>query len=216
MDFELARENMVASQILTNRVTDPLVIAAVKDVPREAFAPAGQRALAYLDEDLPVAAGRYMMEPMILARLLQLAEIQPEDSILVIACGTGYTAAVASKMATSVVAVEADPDLVDLASKLMTDLSVDNCAVIRGDVSQGCPSQGPYDVIVVDGAVAELSPDIRDQLTDGGRMVHIENSTGVGSAILTIRQGSTFSRRDAFDAHVPVLPEFQAQNQFVF
>ena len=216
MDFELARENMVASQILTNRVTDPLVISAVKEVPREAFAPPAQRALAYLDEDLAVAPGRHMMEPMVLARLLQLAEIQPEDSVLVIACGTGYSAAVISKMAASVVAIEGDPDLVDLAAGTLTDLGVDNCAVIRGDVSEGCPSQGPYDVIVIDGAVADLSPSMRDQLADGGRMVYVENSTGVGTAILTLRHGAAFSRRDAFDAQIPVLPEFTSQNQFVF
>src|ERR1700744_909052 len=99
MDFAAARRTMVATQIKTSAVTDPLVVAALEAVPREAFLPPHMQTFAYIDEDLAVGKGRCVMDPAVLARLLQLADVQPEDRALVVAAGTGYSAAVLARMA---------------------------------------------------------------------------------------------------------------------
>jgi protein-L-isoaspartate(D-aspartate) O-methyltransferase len=198
MDFELARRNMVASQIKTSEVTDPLVIDAIGKVPRERFLPAARQSLAYIDEDLEVAPGRWLMEPMVAAKLIQLADVQATDHVLVVPCGAGYLAAVLAHMAGSVVAVEQEGAVRDAAAKVLSDLGADTVAVIAGDIQTGCAAQAPFDVIIFDGAVSEVPDGIAAQLADGGRT------------------GEAFGRRTEFDAYIPVLPEFQAKISFVF
>lgn len=216
MDFEQARRNMVASQVKTNEVNDPLVIEAISQVPRERFLPAGRQSLAYIDEDLEIAPGRWLMEPMVAARLLQLADVQHTDHALVLPCGTGYIAAVLSHMAGSVVAVEDDGPVKDGASKLLGELGADTVAVVSGSVVKGCPGQAPFDVIVFDGAVSSVPREIQEQLADGGRLVAIVQSGPVGRATLVQRTGNTFGHRTEFDASIPVLPEFALKPSFVF
>ncbi|MEQ8510194.1 MAG: protein-L-isoaspartate O-methyltransferase [Rhodospirillaceae bacterium] len=216
MDFELARRNMVASQVRTNEVTDPLVIDAIGKVPRERFLPTARQYLAYIDEDFEITSGRWLMEPMVAARLLQLADIQPSDHALVLPCGSGYIAAVLAHMAGSVVAVEADGPVKDGAVKLLSDLGADTVAVVSGTVADGCPGQAPFDVIVFDGAVSEVPVSIMEQLADGGRCVAVVQSGPVGRATLIQRTGAAFGRRTEFDASVPTLPEFTAKPSFVF
>jgi protein-L-isoaspartate(D-aspartate) O-methyltransferase len=216
MDFAAARHNMVVSQIKTNRVTDPLVIEAMEAVPREKFLPPEQRPFAYVDKDLPIGKGRVIMEPMVLARLLQLADIQTSDSALVIGAGMGYSTAVLARMASSVVAVESDPDLVAAASKVLTELSVDNAAVVSGELTRGKPEQGPFDVIFVNGAVSVVPDALKNQLADGGRMVVIVADGPVGRATLITRSGNAFGHRTEFDAATSILPGFQKQTGFVF
>lgn len=216
MDFAAARRNMVVSQIKPNRVTDPLVVDAISDVPREKFLPIAQRQFAYVDDDLPIGKGRVIMEPMVLARLLQLADIQTTDNALLIGAGTGYSTAVLARMASSVVAVESDPDLAASASKILADLSVDNAAVVAGDLTRGKPEQGPFDVIFINGSVDVLPEHLKSQLADGGRLVCIINEGRVGRATLVTRSGNAFGHRQEFDAATPVLPGFQKQPGFAF
>jgi protein-L-isoaspartate(D-aspartate) O-methyltransferase len=216
MDFAAARRNMVASQVKTNRVTDPLVIEAMSAVPREKFLPTEQRPFAYVDEDLPIGKGRVIMEPMVLARLLQLADIQTSDSALLIGAGTGYSTAVLAKMASSVVAVESDPDLAARASKILTELSVDNAAVVTGELTRGKPEQGPFDIIFINGAVAAIPDALKTQLSDGGRLVTIISEGPIGRATLVTRSGNAYGHRQEFDCVTPVLPGFQKQTGFVF
>ncbi|NKB45100.1 MAG: protein-L-isoaspartate O-methyltransferase [Alphaproteobacteria bacterium] len=216
MDFELARRNMVASQVRTNEVTDPLVIDAIGEVPREKFLPAARQSLAYVDEDLEVATGRWLMEPMVAARLLQLADVQRTDHVLVLPCGTGYIAAVLAHMAGSIVAAEEDGPTKESAAKLLAELGADTVAVVSASVAEGCPGQAPYDVIVFDGAVSEIPEGIQQQLADGGRLVAVVQTGPVGRATLIQRTGDAFGRRTEFDASVPLLPEFSAKPAFVF
>lgn len=216
MDFELARRNMVASQIKTSEVTDPLVIDAIGKVPRERFLPAARQSLAYIDEDLEVAPGRWLMEPMVAAKLIQLADVQATDHVLVVPCGAGYLAAVLAHMAGSVVAVEQEGAVRDAAAKVLSDLGADTVAVIAGDIQTGCAAQAPFDVIIFDGAVSEVPDGIAAQLADGGRLVAVESGGRVGRATLIQRTGEAFGRRTEFDAYIPVLPEFQAKTSFVF
>ena len=216
MDFQAARRNMIDCQVLPNRVTDQRVISAMADLPREAFVPEGKRAIAYVDEALPVGGGRYMMEPMITARLLQAAHIGPEDLVLCIGCGMGYTPALLSRLANTVVAVESDKALAKKAQEAISTQGIDTVAVIDGKMANGYPKQAPYNVIFFDGAVPQIPEKIEKQLAEGGRLVAVCSTPGrmLGRAILATRYGDTVSRRDLFDAGTPDLPGFELAEAF--
>lgn len=216
MDFAAARRKMVASQVRTNKVTDPLVSGAMALVPREYFVPAELREVAYLDEDLPLGGGRHIMEPMALGRLLQLAEIQSEDKALVVAGGTGYSTAVVARIAHSVVLLESDKGFADKAGRILAELVIPNVTVVQGNLASGAPAKAPFDVILIDGAVAEIPNALREQLSDGGRLVAVVRSGVVGRATLVTRVGAAYGSRADFDLLMPYLPEFAPQAKFVF
>ena len=152
-DYSTARYHMVECQIRTNNVNDPRLIKALQEVPRELFVPDPFRSIAYLDHDLKIADGRFLMEPMVLARLLQLAEIQPTDIVLDIGCTTGYAAAILARLAATVVALESDSLLAKRATATLARLEADNVVVVEGALNEGYAEQAPYDVIVVGGLV---------------------------------------------------------------
>jgi len=218
MDFQAARRNMIDCQILPNRVTDDRVISAMAAMPRELFAPEAKRAIAYVDEALPVGGGRFMMEPMITARLLQAARIGSEDVVLCIGCGTGYTPALLSKLANTVVVVESDKALAKKAQETLGAQGIDTVAVIDGKMANGYPKQAPYDAIFFDGAVPRVPEKIEKQLADGGRLVAVCSTPGrsLGRAVLATRHGETITRRDLFDAGTPDLPGFELAEAFSF
>ena len=216
MDYAAARHNMVESQIRPNRVTDPLVLAAMAEVPREAFLPKPLRGVACVDEDIPLGNGRHMMEPLVLARLLQGAEIAASDVVLVIGCATGYCSAVLARMANTVVALESEPDLAEAATETLGNLEIDTVALVEGSLRDGYAKQGPYDVIFFCGAVAEIPATIREQLSEGGRLVAVVSGGGMGKAILVTHRGGLFSRLELFDAATPLLPGFEPKPSFVF
>ena len=214
MDFAAARRTMIACQVRTSSVTDPLVIAALAAVPREIFVAEASRSLAYVDEELPVSKGRFLMEPAVLARLLQLAEVQAGDRALVVAAGSGYTAAVLSQMGAKVFAVDNDAAIVARSRQACADAGA-AVTVVADDPRAGCPEFAPFDVIVIDGAVAAIPATLEQQLNNGGRLVAIVRHQ-VGHATLVVRAGAAFSRREDFDAHTPLLPEFTKPASFVF
>lgn len=219
MDYAVARHNMVENQIRTNRVRDPMVLEAMAAVPRELFVPKQMRGIAYVDEDVDLGNGRYLMEPLVLARLLQLAELRPEDVALVIGCGTGYTPAVLARLASTVVALESDPDLATRASGLLAEQGADNVAVVTGPLRDGYPTQAPYDLIVIDGGVQEIPTALCNQLAEGGRLAALvmDGAPGtMGRGTLVSRIGGGFSRRVGFDAATPILPGFTKAPGFVF
>jgi len=217
MDFALARTNMVESQLRTNKVTDQQVIEAFEALPRELFVDENQQGLAYVDEDLRIADRRYLMEPMVLARLIQVAALKSTDTVLDIGCGTGYSTAVLARIAGSVVALEPDQRLAERGNAVLNELGIDNAAVVVGDPQAGYSKQAPYDAILIGGAVAEVPPTVIEQLADGGRIVAVLlDEAGLGRATLMKRAGSTVSRRVLFDAAVPPLPGFERKPQFVF
>lgn len=218
MTYAAVRHNMVENQIRTNRVTDPVVTRAMEDIPRELFVPKHLRGIAYVDEDIDLGGGRFLMEPMVFARLLQAAEIKDTDVVLDIGCCTGYSTGVLAKTAGTVVGVEDDADMAARASALLGELGIDNAAVVKAPLAEGYPAQAPYDVIVIEGAVAEVPEALCGQLADGGRLVAVvrEKSGVVGKATLITRSGSGFGRRVIFDAGTPLLPGFARPTGFVF
>lgn len=217
MDFTAARLNMVENQVRTNRIADEALIAAMSEVPREVFVPKPMRGFAYVDDDLDVGGGRFLIEPLVLAKLLQGASIKPTDVVLNIGDATGYATAVTAKLAQTVVALECDGDWCGRATASLGDLGIDNAAVVQGALDQGFAAQAPYDVIVFSGGVAEVPQAVCRQLADGGRLVAVVDAgTGAGKGTLVVRVGDTFGRRVLFDATTPMLPGFEIGARFVF
>lgn len=220
-DVVLQRKNMVESQVRPNDITDRRILNAMLAIPREAFVPIALKPIAYMDETLVLVkanAGspvRGMMAPRAFAKLLQLAEIGPADVVLDVGAMTGYSTAVIARLAQTVVALEDDSALADAASKALEELAADNAAVVTGDLEIGYPSEGPYDAIVVEGAVEQIPSSLLDQLKDGGRLVAIE--AGVpANAVVWKRLGRHFDRRVAFEAAAPAVPGFEKKKEFIF
>ena len=216
MDYAIARQHMVDSQVRTNRVTDERLIEAIRSLPRERFVPERARARAYLDDDVEIAPGRYLMEPMVTARLIQEADAKAEDMALVVGAGTGYAAALLAQLAHTVVALESEPPLAQRASAVFGELAIDNAVVFEGPLKAGCPKHAPYNIIYLDGAVEQMPSTLTSQLAEGGRMVGVLRDRGVGRASLWIKSGGAVSRRVLFDANVAPLPGFGAPAGFVF
>lgn len=218
VDFALARLNMVESQIRTNKVTDPAVVHAFETVPRELFVPKAKRGIAYVDEALDIGHGRYMLEPMVLARLLQAAMPGPNDTVLDVGCGTGYAAALLSTMASMVVGLDEVDELVDTGNQVLAELEIDNAALVTGSLVDGYAKHAPYDAILVNGAVDAVPDTLIDQLGDGGRLVTVEggDAHGPGNAVLYERLSGRIGHRILFDAGTPKLASFIKQSGFVF
>lgn len=216
-DYATARSNMVESQLRTNKVWNVSLLDAFEKVPRELFVPEDMRSTAYVDEDIGVAENRYLMEPMVLARLLQAAAPQPQDIVLDIGCGSGYATAILASLAATVVALECDAALAAQANRAIEELEINNALIVQAPLDAGYAKQAPYDVIVLNGAVSEVPAAISDQLADGGRLVTvIKNEAGMGRAILMQCSAGVVSQRVIFDASVPLLPGFEAKPKFVF
>jgi protein-L-isoaspartate(D-aspartate) O-methyltransferase len=217
MDYSAARHMMVEAQLRTNRVVDPALLAALESVPREIFVPRALVGGAYVDGAIPIGKGRAMMEPMVLARLLQESKIKSQDVVLDLGCGSGYAAAVLSHVASTVVALEVDVELAALANAALASLAVDNVAVVTGSLCDGDAAHGPYDVIIVEGQIAAIPAALFDQLADGGRLAVVEdNGDGPGRAKLYSRFGATLSHRVLFEASAPRLPGFATPARFEF
>jgi protein-L-isoaspartate(D-aspartate) O-methyltransferase len=217
-DFLLARRNMVDGQLRPNRVTNAQLLAAIGELPRERFLSAGLQSVAYADDDVPLGKGRFLMEPMVLARLLQTLQPLPEDKALVVASGAGYGAALLSRLVKTVVAVEADADLAGSAEQTIRNLGITNVQQVVGKMEEGCAAQASYDVILIEGAVQKVPAQILDQLAEGGRLgTVIGGATGtLGVAHLMVKEGGVASGRPLFDAGTPLLPGFAAPPRFTF
>jgi len=216
-DYAAARRNMVDSQLRTNRVTDAGILAAMGEVPREAFVPSHLSGVAYVDEDISIGHGRSLMEPMVLGRMLQSARIQPSDMVLDIGCATGYSSAVVARLAATVIALEDDSVLARTAEDNFAKLRIDNVAVMRGELRAGCPRQSPFDVILIQGAVGEIPQTITAQLGEGGRLLAVVAPPDrTGRATLALKTAGIVSHRELFDAATPPLPGFELVTGFRF
>ena len=216
--FETARKTMVDCQLRPSKVTDQFILDAFLTIPREDFVGKQQRALAYVDEDLQLSGGRCLMEPMVLARLLQALEIRPDDSVLIVGAGCGYGTAVAAKLAGSVIAIETRANLVDKAQDVLVSIGIDNAAIVKSRLVDGYPEEGPYDRILIEGGVETVPDNLLKQLTPKGRLAAIYRKPGhpVGVASVWTRSGKEFTRTPLFDARVPNLDEFNAKVEFSF
>jgi len=217
MDYAAARLNMVESQVRTNKVTDPRLLSAMLEIPRERFVPAALRGVAYVDEDVPIGGGRWLMEPMIYARLLQIAAIESSDNVLEVGSGPGYGAVILDRLAARVTALESDSALADGCAGMLAELGAARVTVARGPLDAGWPAGAPYRVIVLAGAAQQVPPALEAQLAEGGRMVAVIAPPGEpGRATLIQRIGGVMARRVVFDAASALLPGFAVEPGFVF
>jgi protein-L-isoaspartate(D-aspartate) O-methyltransferase len=215
-DYTAARNHMVDGQLLPNRLVDDRVIDGMRSTPREEFLPKSLRSVAYVDEDLALGGGRYLMEPMVFARMIQEANIGPDDAVLDIGCLLGYSSAVLASMCNVVMCLEEDEAMAEEATQLLVDCSADNAVVVTGSLREGYAAQGPYDVIVIEGCVEEVPNFIKDQLGEGGRLVCVEMVDGVGVASLYTSWHGDVGVRRLFNANTPVLPGFEKEAAFQF
>jgi len=216
-DYAAARFHMVEGQIRTNKVTDEALVEALRELPREAFVPKASRGIAYVDEAIQIAPGRYLLEPLLQARMLDAAGIRKTDVVLDIGCGTGYSTALVAKLAATVVALESEAELAARAGEVLGELGIDNVAVVQGPLAEGYPRQAPYDLIVIEGAVAEVPQALFDQMAEGGRLVTIVAPDGrLGRLRLYQKLAGVVSSRVVADGGTPMLPGFEPRPAFEF
>jgi protein-L-isoaspartate(D-aspartate) O-methyltransferase len=217
-DFAAARRHMVDGQVRTADVTDLRLIAAMLAIPRERFVPPASAALAYIDLDVPLGSGgkaaRHLLKPMVLAKLIQAADLTGTDRVLDIGCATGYAAAVLAQIAGQVTALEQDAGLVQMARAALS--AQPNVSVVSGTLSEGWPPAAPFDAIVLEGATEVVPQALCRQLKDGGRLVCVLGSGPGSKAMLYRRSGEEVGGRPIFDASAAVLPGFVKPEVFAF
>jgi protein-L-isoaspartate(D-aspartate) O-methyltransferase len=216
-EFGAARAHMIESQLRPNKIMDERVLGAFAAIRRELFVPEQLRAVAYIDDDLPIGGGRYLMEPMVVARLLQAAMIERTDAVLIIGAATGYEAALAAMLARSVIALEEHPEFARRARAALVDHSIGSVSVVEAPLPQGYRQRAPYDAILFCGAIVEVPSEIDSQLAEGGRLLAVvKSASGIGRATLKTRTGGVIAQRVLFDAATPLLQGFSPKPTFVF
>jgi protein-L-isoaspartate(D-aspartate) O-methyltransferase len=217
MDYARARLNMVDNQLRPNRIGDPRLLGAMLEVPRERFVPKALAGVACTDEDLRLPNGRYLIEPLALARLIQAAEVGPQDVVLVLGCTTGYASAVLARLAATVILMVPDAAAAARLEPLLDELGADNVVVTIGDdPTAGHPSQAPFDVILLTGSVDAVPPALLEQIGEGGRLVAVMAGKRVGRGVLFTRLHGVVGRRTLFDAQIPRLPGLPTPKTFAF
>ncbi len=218
MDTAKARKHMVDSQVRPNDVTDMALQTAMAELPRERFVPTDKKHLAYVEQDVPLFDGRWLLKARDFSKLIDAANVQPGDLVLDIGCGYGYSAAVLARLASVVVAVEEDEKIVAKASERVGEMGLDNAAFLQNPLAEGCPKQGPYDVIVIAGGVSARPDAVLHQLKqDVGRLVTIVVKDRVGIATIFTRSGDAIGERRLFEAYpAGIIPSFAAKPSFVF
>ncbi|MDQ2802546.1 MAG: protein-L-isoaspartate O-methyltransferase [Pseudomonadota bacterium] len=217
LDFSAARDRMVDSQIRPNRVTDPRILAAMREIPREQFLPPGLRALAYSDEDVPLGNGRVLMEPLVIARLVQLAAPVEGERALVVGAGVGYGSALLAACGVRVTALETDGALAVTAERALATFAA-SVSLVFGPLADGWATGAPFDLVLIEGAVREIPQALGEQLRGGGgRLVAVRSASGaVGYAVVAEPTPAGLRARPMFDCATPLLPSLLPKPGFVF
>ena len=219
MDFQEARRNMIESQVRTWEVLDDRVLAALDRVPRHEFVPADSREWAYIDYQVPLGIGEYMLSPLVEARLVQELRLNPGDKVLEVGTGSGYVTALLAQLAAEVWSVEVTPGFKVEAEQRLGAMGYDNVRVEVGDGSHGWERQGPYDAILVTGALPYLPDAFKEQLKQGGRLIAIvDQESPVQEAFRITRMGEdAFREESLFELEgVPHLRGVEKKKEFVF
>jgi protein-L-isoaspartate(D-aspartate) O-methyltransferase len=216
-DFAAARDCMVDSQVRPNKVYDSRVLAAMRRIPREVFLPADKLACAYLDDDVKLPGGRVLIEPMVIARLLQACAVVAGENALVVAAGTGYGAALLAACGAKVTALEDSAELLAIARPALAAWAP-GVALVTGPLGAGWAGGAPYDLILVDGAVGSFPPALAQQLRPrSGRVVGVlRDRAGTGHAVVAEATPAGLRPRPLFDCNVPLIPALAPAAAFVF
>ena len=215
-DFALARDLMVDGQLRPNKVTDRRILAAMRRLPREAFMPEAAAAMAYIDDDVGIAPGRFMLRPLVIARLIQLATPRAGENALVVGAGSGYGAAVLASCGVHVTALEEAADLVDLAGRALAAAGA-QVSLVHGKLAAGCAALAPFDLILIEGAVRAIPDAIGAQLGPTGRLVAIVwPEGGASAAVLAEPTPGGLRARPEFDAAAKLLSPLATAPAFSF
>lgn len=220
-------ENLIDGLLTPNTITHSGLLEAIRYIPREFFVPDAYRGSAYADEEIPLAAldapRRFLMEPLVQARLIQALDPQSHESVLIIGGATGYASALLSRLVARVEMVEEESALVAHAQDALKRVDATNVHVVNHPLTKGAPGAAPYDAILIEGAVRAVPATLFGQLKEGGRLLVIENRqlrpgtrSGLGQAYYYEKIGKTASARPLFDAGVSLLPGFEAEEGFSF
>lgn len=216
MSNSARRAAMVDSQLMVNDVTDPPLLQAMGEIPRELFVPPAMEAVAYMDVPVPLPGGRVLVDARCFGKLVQLAAIGSQDRVLDVGCGTGYSTAVIARLAAYVIGLEEDAELAKAAAKNLATLGIANAEILRGPLKEGQSARAPFDVILINGAVEVDPAQLLSQLAERGRLVCVRRAGTAGQGTIYVRSDGAFGERSAFGAQLPVLPGFQKTAGFVF
>ncbi|MBK5934975.1 protein-L-isoaspartate(D-aspartate) O-methyltransferase [Rhodovulum imhoffii] len=215
-DFTARRIAMVDTQVRPSDVTRLPIIDAMLSVPREVYVPDARREAAYVGENLDLGGGRVLLEPRTFAKMLEELAIQPDELVLDLGCAQGYSSAVLARLAQTVVGVEEDSDLAREAETNLAEQGAYNAAVVCGPLTEGAPRHGPYDAMIVQGAISRFPQVLADQLRPGGRVVALTAEKNVGMCRVGLKGRDGISWRFAFNASAPFLPGFEEAPEFQF
>ena len=214
-DYAARRTMMVDTQVRPSDVTKFPIINAMLSVAREAFVPRHLREAAYMGENLDLGGNRVVLEPRTLAKMLDALDIRQDELAMDIGSALGYSAAVIAHMAQAVVAVEEDADMVQEAQPLLAEQGADNVILHEGPLTAGAAEHGPFDVIMIEGALEDLPKALTDQLKEGGRMACLFMEGTLGVVRVGYKIDGHMTWRFAFNASAPVLPGFEREAAFV-
>ena len=215
-DFAQLRSTMVDCQVRPSDVTHYPIIEAMLSVAKEEYVPANKRSVAYSGEHLEISPGRVVLDPRVMGKMLSAVNIQPDETVLDLGCGLGYSAALIAHLAAMVIAVEEDEAMVEDAERILSEQGVDNAVAIAGKLSEGAAKHGPFDVIIIEGGVETVPETILEQLKVGGRIATIVLDGSIGQCRVGRRDENGVNWRPAFDATAPKLRGFEKKSEFVF
>ena len=216
MDAHQENTVMVDGQIKPLPNISPNILEALYGIDRRDYTPAKLRKFSYIEKNILIGKNRYLPKAAITAKLLSALEIENTETILIISSTMGYSAALASKIAETVICIEQDTELLNLSEKIAIENSMNNIVFIKNELDKGYPDQGPYSCILIEGAIEEEPKKILDQLTEGGRLVTILNNNENGSAIKYSRINGQIISQFLFNMDAPLLDSFKKSKKFNF
>ena len=218
MDFKIARKNMVENQIRANKVTSLNVINAFLDVPREKFVPDALQEISYVDEDIQLSRNRFMMKPMILARLFQSLNLKGNENILHVGSNSGYGSAILSRMCSSVISLESDKKLFETSIHTFSNMGFDNVVPLHGSMENGVEKEAPFDIIFIEGSIETEPKRLFTQLNENGKLIAIIRPANIkiGKAKLFFKISNEIGLENLFDAQVSKLSIFKSKTKFSF
>ena len=216
MDAHLENTAMVLGQIKPLSNISQNILQALYDIDRKDYTPVELRDFSYIEKNIHIGKNRYLLKPAITAKLLSALELENTETILIIGSTTGYSAALSSKIAETVICIEQDHDLIDFSEKIAIENSMNNIVFIKNEMNKGYPEQGPYTCILIEGAIEEEPSLILEQLAEGGRLVTILNDNENGSAIKYSKINGQITNQFLFSMDAPVLESFKKSKKFNF
>ena len=218
MNFKIARKNMVENQIRANKVTSFNVIKAFLDVPREKFVPDALQEISYVDEDIQLSRNRFMMKPMILARLFQSLNLKGNENILHVGSNSGYGSAILSRMCSSVISLESDKKLFETSIHTFSNMGFDNVVPLHGSMENGVEKEAPFDIIFIEGSIETAPKSLFGQLNENGKLIAIIRPANIkiGKAKLFFKISNEIGLENLFDAQVSKLSIFKSKTKFSF